>query len=170
MWHLHFYVKKWTSFQFRYQLNFIKNTQVIDLVTPLKGILKHNKILVYIITILNPLRSRYTHPIIGLSFNAFCILKALCCIVIIMLYYKYTVFIIYFALLKLCHIVAYVLDCIKTITWFAYVHFSYSYFILQYTIFRYGLPLHKLLCEMSRSRELYLKCLDHFFHGKLGIK
>lgn len=50
------------------------------------------------------------YPVIGLSFNVLCVLnKALCCIVIIMLYYKYTVFIIYFALLKLCHIVAYVL-------------------------------------------------------------
>lgn len=49
--------KKWTSFQFRCQLNFIKNTQyimkVIDLVTSLKGTLKDNKILVYIITTLN---------------------------------------------------------------------------------------------------------------------
>lgn len=83
--------------------------KVIDLVTTLKGILRHSKILVYVITILNPLRSRYMYPVILIFFNVLCMLKALCYSIIIMLYYKYTVFVIYFALLKLCHIVACVL-------------------------------------------------------------
>lgn len=102
---VHFFsVQMSTQFYTKYS-NIMK---VIDLVTTLKGILRH-KILVYVITILNPLRSRYMYPIILTVFNVLFMLKTLCCLIIIMLYYKYAVFIVYFALLKLCHIVAYVL-------------------------------------------------------------
>lgn len=61
-------------------------------------------------------------------------------------------------------------DCIQAITWFVYVHFSYSCFTLQYIVFHCGLLGHKLLYEMSSSGELYSKCQNYFFHGKLGIK